>query len=34
MDGEQVYPFRREAGTPPPVARTVTRAEVIEFPGR
>ena len=32
MDDEQVYPFRREAGTPPPVARAVIRADVIEFP--
>ena len=33
MEGEQVYPFRRERGAPPPVARAVRKADVIAFPG-
>jgi len=33
IENEQVYPFRREAGTPAPVARPVTKADVIVFPG-
>ena len=32
IEREQVYPFRREADAPPPVARPVRKAEVIPFP--